>query len=88
VVSRPLLPPFLSRPHPYLTGAGGESSRIKPPRDLPYPPIMLRVSRDLGVPLHVLDEWSWDDIFDEAEASMYMSDLALEESKRRATLTK
>lgn len=60
--------------------------RVPAPRDLPYPPIMLRVSRDLGVPLHALDEWSWDDIFDEAEASMYLNELALAESRRRASL--
>lgn len=59
-----------------MQGPGaGPRVHVSPPEDVPYPPIFYRLSRLLGLSLRALDEWCWDDIFDEFEVTMHVHDL-------------
>ena len=73
-----------------MIGPGaGPSVHLSPPEDVPYPPVFFRLARLLGLPLRALDEWSWDDIFDEMEVTHYLLDLdqAIERARNPAAFS-
>lgn len=53
----------------------GPGVSLAPPEDVPYPPIFFRLARLLGLSMRALDEWCWDDIFDEFEVMAYVADV-------------